>query len=99
MKICAPDQWRHGGIAGILELSVQIVADEVKEGLEIGVAGVLGELSTGIVEAGEKGEYLFRGYGIKFSFKKMIPEFDQERSVGPDRIFFGSSSCGNPGTG
>jgi hypothetical protein len=35
-----------------LELNVQIVADEVKEGLEIGVAGVLGELFTGIVEAG-----------------------------------------------
>jgi hypothetical protein len=29
-----------------LELNVQIVADEVKEGLEIGVAGVLGELCT-----------------------------------------------------
>jgi hypothetical protein len=35
-----------------LELSVQIVADEIKEGLEIGVASVLGELFTGTVEAG-----------------------------------------------
>jgi hypothetical protein len=35
-----------------LELSVQIVADKVKEGLEIGVAGVLGDLFTGIVKAG-----------------------------------------------
>jgi len=33
---------QHRGVTGILELSVQIIADEVKEGLEIGVAGVLG---------------------------------------------------------
>jgi hypothetical protein len=35
-----------------LELSVQIIADEIEEGLEIGVTGVLGELLTGIIEAG-----------------------------------------------
>ena len=40
------------GIAGVLELLVQVVSDEVKEGLEIRVTGVLGELLTGIVEAG-----------------------------------------------
>ena len=43
---------QHGGIAGVLELLVQVVSDEVKEGLEIRVTGVLGELLTGIVEAG-----------------------------------------------
>jgi hypothetical protein len=82
-----------------LELRVQVVVDEIKESFEIGVAGVLGKLLTGIVEAGQKGEYLFRGYGIQLSVRKMIPEFGQEGSVGSDRIFFGSSSCGNPGTG
>jgi hypothetical protein len=35
-----------------LELSFKIVADEIEEGLEIGVTGVLGELLTGIIEAG-----------------------------------------------
>jgi hypothetical protein len=35
-----------------LELNVQVIANEVKEGLEICVAGVLGELLAGIVEAG-----------------------------------------------
>jgi len=44
--------FQHGGFTGILELSVQIIADKVKEGLEIGVARVLGELLAGIVEAG-----------------------------------------------
>ena len=43
---------QHRGVTGILELSVQIVSDEVKEGLKISLAGVLGELFTGIVEAG-----------------------------------------------
>jgi len=43
---------QHRGVTGILELSIQIIADEVEEGLEIGVSGVLGELLTGIIEAG-----------------------------------------------
>jgi hypothetical protein len=38
--------------SGILKLRVQVGADEVKEGLEIGVAGVFGELFTGTVETG-----------------------------------------------
>ena len=33
---------QHRGITGILELSVQIIADEVEEGLEIGVTSMLG---------------------------------------------------------
>ena len=44
--------FQHGGVAGVPELCVQIVADEVKESLEIGVTGVFGELLTGIIEAG-----------------------------------------------
>jgi len=44
--------FQHRGVTGILELSVQIIADEVKEGLEIGVAGVLGELLTLAVKTG-----------------------------------------------
>lgn len=31
--------------------------DEVKQGLEIGETGVLGDLFASVVEAGEKGEY------------------------------------------
>ena len=33
---------QHRGVTGILELSVQIIADEVEEGLEIGVTSMLG---------------------------------------------------------
>ena len=43
---------QHGDVTGILKLRVKVDADEVIEGLEIGVAGMLGELFTGIVEAG-----------------------------------------------
>jgi hypothetical protein len=43
---------QYGCIARVLELRIEVVTDEVKEGLEIGVAGVLGKLLTGIVEAG-----------------------------------------------
>ena len=43
---------QHWRVTGVLELSVQIIADEIEEGLEIGVSGVLGQLLTGIIEAG-----------------------------------------------
>ena len=33
---------QHRGVTGILELSVQIIADEVEEGLELGLTSVLG---------------------------------------------------------
>ena len=46
------DFLQHRRVTGVLELSVQIIADEIEEGLEIGVSGVLGELLTGIIEAG-----------------------------------------------
>jgi hypothetical protein len=42
----------HRSITGILDLIVQVIADEVKKGLEIGVPGVLGYLLTGTVEVG-----------------------------------------------
>jgi hypothetical protein len=44
--------FQHRGITRILELSIQVVSDEVKEGLEISVAGMLGELLAGIVAVG-----------------------------------------------
>jgi hypothetical protein len=43
---------QHGGVTRILELDVQIGAAKVKEGPEIGLAGVLGELLSGFVGAG-----------------------------------------------
>jgi len=69
---------QHGSVAGILELRVEVVSDEIKEGLEIGVTGVLGDLSAGVVEAGEEGKHLLRGYGFQLSVKKMGAEFGQE---------------------
>jgi hypothetical protein len=41
-------------ITGILELSIQVVADEVKEGLEIGVASMFGDLFTGTLRLVKK---------------------------------------------
>jgi len=33
---------QHGYVTRILELGIQVIADEVEEGLEVGIAGVLG---------------------------------------------------------
>ena len=34
--------FQHRRVAGIVELSIQIVADEIKEGFEDGIPGMLG---------------------------------------------------------
>jgi hypothetical protein len=33
---------QHGGVTRILQLVIQVIADEVEEGFEVGIAGVLG---------------------------------------------------------
>jgi hypothetical protein len=43
---------QHGSVARILELIIQVIADEIEGGLKVGVGGVLGELRAGIFEAG-----------------------------------------------
>jgi len=52
---------QHRGVTGILELSVQITADEVEESLEIGVTSMLGSLLPLAVETNEKREHLLGG--------------------------------------
>jgi len=52
-QLARPEElFQHRGVTGILKLVLQVVADKIEESLEIGVAGVLGELLAGIIEAG-----------------------------------------------
>jgi len=44
--------FEQGRLTGILDLIVEVIPNEVKEGLEIGVSGMLGYLLTGTVEVG-----------------------------------------------
>jgi hypothetical protein len=43
---------KHRSLTRIMELIVQIISNEVKKGLEIGVPGMLGYLLTGTIEVG-----------------------------------------------
>jgi hypothetical protein len=41
--VSPPKQFlQHGGVAGIGKLKIQVIADEVEKGFEVGIAGVLG---------------------------------------------------------
>jgi hypothetical protein len=51
---------QHGGVTGIWELGIQVVAYEVEKGFEVGIAGVLGYLFTAFIEADQKGKNFFR---------------------------------------
>jgi hypothetical protein len=51
----------HGVIAGVLEGGILIILDEIEEGAEVGITGVLGELFIPFCQLGEKREGFIGG--------------------------------------
>ena len=74
---------------------IQIIADEVKEGTNVGIADAFG---VGLVALGESIQESQDILGCDLS-DLMVTEFLAEpindRLVGPDRIFFWNGSYGN----
>ena len=46
----------HRVVAGVLQGGFVIILDEIEEGAEVGIAGVLGELFVSFCQLGEKRE-------------------------------------------
>jgi hypothetical protein len=51
---------QYGRITGIRKLGIQVITDEVEEGFEVGIAGVLGYLFAAIVQLYKKREDFVR---------------------------------------
>ena len=61
-------------IAGVFDLKVNSVANEIEKGFEAGVAIALGGLIVAFGEPGQKGKNLIRGDGFQISFAKFVVE-------------------------
>ena len=51
----------HGVIAGVLEGVIVIILDEIEEGAEVGITGVLGELFISFCQLSQEGEDFIGG--------------------------------------
>jgi hypothetical protein len=51
----------HRVVAGVLKGGIVVILDEIEEGAEIGIAGVLGELFIPFCQVGEERKDFVRG--------------------------------------
>ncbi len=77
--------------------------DEIEEGLQAGIAAVLGLLLSTLRDLAQKGENFFGCNGSKVpASAQVITEFGERNGVRFDRVFFRNSSYVNrvidPGT-
>ncbi len=85
----------HGVIAGVLQGGIIVILDEIEEGAEVGIAGVLGELFISFCQLGEEREGFIGGQRGQFSIPEMLAEFGGGGVVGSEGIFLGNGVCGS----
>jgi hypothetical protein len=94
---CAPSIPRNTGRSLLIpKFLIAGVYDEAEKGTEKRKAESFGELlgSFGVVT--QEGQNLFRGDGCPLPVTELGGEPCQKVFVVPERVFFSSSSCGNP---
>jgi hypothetical protein len=80
---------QHRGIARVLSGWIEIGLDEIEEGLEVGVAAVLGLLLSALGDFVQEGEDLLGCNGCKIVVcAKVLTELGEGGTVRLDRIFF-----------
>ena len=88
---------QHRGITRVLNGGIKIGPDEVEEGLEAGVAAVLGLLFPALCDFAQERQNFVGCDGAKIPvFAEVITELGERNAVGLNRIFFPNSSCGTP---
>ena len=78
----------HGSIAWITKFGIDIVADEIKKGRELGKADPLGVGFVSLGEAVQEGKDVFRGDMFDRSITKFTDVPLDDGLVGSHRIFF-----------
>jgi hypothetical protein len=83
----------HRVIAGVLKGGIVIFLDEIEEGAEVRIAGMLGELFVTFRYPREKREDFIGGQGLEFSIIELLAEFRDGGVVGSEGIFFSNGVC------
>ena len=67
---------------------IQIIADEVEEGTNVGIADAFGVRLVALGESIQEPQDIVGCYLADFVITKFLAEPIDDRLVGPDRIFF-----------
>jgi hypothetical protein len=86
----------YGRITGILKPLVAGVYDEAEKGAEKRKAESFGGLLGPFGVVTQEGQDLFRRDGVPLPVTELAGKSCQKVFVVPERVFFSSSSCGNP---
>ena len=74
---------------------IQIVANEIEEGTNVGIADAFGVRLVALGESIQKSQDIIGCYLIDSMVTEFLAEPIDDRLVGPDRIFFWNGLCGN----
>jgi len=85
----------HGRITWIYKAVVQIVADEIEEGTNVGITDAFGVGFVALGESIEKPQNIVGCYLIDFMVTESLAEPIDDRLVRPNRISFRNGPCGN----
>ena len=74
---------------------IQIVADEIEKGTNVGISDTLGVGLVALGESIQKPQDIIRCYLIDFEITEFQTKLINDRLVGSNRIFFWNAPCGN----
>ncbi len=73
---------QHRSVTGASEIRIEVFDDEVEEGGQLGVPGLLSYLFGSLIDFGQEREDFIRGYGAQLSFSKLGGEFRKDGLIG-----------------
>ena len=82
------------GVAGIVHLEVDCIADVIKKGLETGIAVAFRGLLGALGKPGQKCQDFILGEGINLPVTKFVFEASEKELIILQRIFFSNLPCG-----
>jgi hypothetical protein len=85
----------HGSVAWIPEFGIDIVADEIEKGRDLGITDSLGVGFVAFGESVQELKDLLWGDLFNGSIAKFMDKPFDDGPVGSHRIFFSNGSCGN----
>jgi hypothetical protein len=85
----------HGPVAWIKKFGIDIVADEIEKGRELGKTNSFGVGFVAFGESVQEGEDVFWRDLVDGSITKFLDVPFDDGPVGSHRIFFSNGSCGN----
>jgi len=85
---CPEHLFHHGNVTGILESFINVVADEIKKGGQLGITVFSGEFVVAFGETVQERQDVIGGNIIDGMITKFMAKFADSKFIRPCRIFF-----------